>query len=705
MFKETLKLYTQLYEDSIPTEKDSLEELQEKAKKYDINPDLNYQIMIKMLKKNNLNEKDSQTFCDFYENYVQTLFYKQKNEINNIIKKQKYKEIKNLITNDIYINDKSFIDCYFEIIHELRQYYNNKNIKNFKYIEDLFTKYYYVDNYEINQPLIYGSNELIFGGLINNLYLNLFDNNNNVDNNNVDIEENMIKKNDDFNNYPRNIMKKSNKNSKAVVNYVNKLSTDMDIDNESSPVNKKPVLFDKKIEFLVPYLNKISDEEFKQIFNLENIKKEEISGKYEVKPKFNALTLHLLFLDLIFYIYTIFKEKYYMFEFDHNFFFELKSEKMIFFELIPKEEIIITDDQGNEIKSPENIENKNYIIYNKKNQKESTTFNPYDYCLNKIYSCKNYKGLIQFLSDPNNFSLNKFFKENKLFNSEKLTSIFNKNIIEMLTTKSINELFDQHKNFKGYICPYSGETQKSFLKQLFNIILYLPIPFKNIAGFTYKQFGVIFISNNNRLEKQNIKKNIAFCKRLNKISFIKNVHIHEIISHYSCTIVHSNNETISISTPTNTFTEYIPNEIYEDLYNKQYDGGDRAESVLFGNKIKYISPKGALFLLNNDNYENDLETFRKEFIEINFSYNNNELLDLQEESKKNEFIKQIMIEDESIENKIIIVKKCISSFREMNALEEEEDEDDDDNENNILQLVSCFERPRHIFRYYKKMHK
>ena len=705
MFKETLKLYTQLYEDSIPTEKDSLEELQEKAKKYDINPDLNYQIMIKMLKKNNLNEKDSQTFCDFYENYVQTLFYKQKNEINDIIKKQKYKEIKNLITNDIYINDKSFIDCYFEIIHELRQYYNNKNIKNFKYIEDLFTKFYYVDNYEINQPLIYGSNELIFGGLINNLYLNLFDNNNNVDNNNVDIEENMIKKNDDFNNYPRNIMKKSNKNSKAVVNYVNKLSTDMDIDNESSPVNKKPVLFDKKIEFLVPYLNKISDEEFKQIFNLENIKKEEISGKYEVKPKFNALTLHLLFLDLIFYIYTIFKKKYYMFEFDHNFFFELKSEKMIFFELIPKEEIIITDDQGNEIKSPENIENKNYIIYNKKNQKESTTFNPYDYCLNKIYSCKNYKGLIQFLSDPNNFSLNKFFKENKLFNSEKLTSIFNKNIIEMLTTKSINELFDQHKNFKGYICPYSGETQKSFLKQLFNIILYLPIPFKNIAGFTYKQFGVIFISNNNRLEKQNIKKNIAFCKRLNKISFIKNVHIHEIISHYSCTIVHSNNETISISTPTNTFTEYIPNEIYEDLYNKQYDGGDRAESVLFGNKIKYISPKGALFLLNNDNYENDLETFRKEFIEINFSYNNNELLDLQEESKKNEFIKQIMIEDESIENKIIIVKKCISSFREMNALEEEEDEDDDDNENNILQLVSCFERPRHIFRYYKKMHK
>ena len=311
MFKETLKLYTQLYEDSIPTEKDSLEELQEKAKKYDINPDLNYQIMIKMLNKKYLNKKDSEVFSDFYKNYVQTLFYKQKKEINNIIKNQKYKEIQNLITNYIYINDKSFIDSYFEIIDELIKYYYNKD--NLRHIEDLFTKNYYVDNYEINQPLIYGSNELIFGGLINNLYLNLFDKNNNVD-----IEENMIKKNDDFNSYPRNIMKKCNKDSK--VNYDNKHSTDMDIDNESSPVNKKPILLHLKITFLFHYLNKISSKEFKQIFNLENIKKEENSGKYEVKPKFNALTLHLLFLDLIFYIYTIFDDQYYISQFDHFFF-------------------------------------------------------------------------------------------------------------------------------------------------------------------------------------------------------------------------------------------------------------------------------------------------------------------------------------------------------------------------------------------------
>jgi hypothetical protein len=57
---------------------------------------------------------------------------------------------------------------------------------------------------------------------------------------------------------------------------------------------------------------------------------------------------------------------------------------MKFFSHIPKEEITITDEQGEEIK-PENIENKNYIIYNEKNKKESIKFNPYDYCLSKIH--------------------------------------------------------------------------------------------------------------------------------------------------------------------------------------------------------------------------------------------------------------------------------------------------------------------------------
>ena len=32
-----------------------------------------------------------------------------------------------------------------------------------------------------------------------------------------------------------------------------------------------------------------------------------------------------------------------------------------------------------------------------------------------------------------------------------------------------------------------------------------------------------------------------------------------------------------------------------------YVGDDKGESILFGNKIKYIYTKGALFILNNKN--------------------------------------------------------------------------------------------------------
>ena len=42
-----LKLYTQLYDSSIPKWNEGLNKLKEKAKIYDINPNLNYQIMKK----------------------------------------------------------------------------------------------------------------------------------------------------------------------------------------------------------------------------------------------------------------------------------------------------------------------------------------------------------------------------------------------------------------------------------------------------------------------------------------------------------------------------------------------------------------------------------------------------------------------------------------------------------------------------------
>ena len=119
MSKDELKLFHELYELSIPEEEDSLETLKSKAKNYDINPDLNFKIMKKMLAKAQLNDNDSQEFYDFFADYIQTLFYNQKEEIIKEIKNEKCSKIKNLIEKNFKLNEKDFITSYFKIIEKL----------------------------------------------------------------------------------------------------------------------------------------------------------------------------------------------------------------------------------------------------------------------------------------------------------------------------------------------------------------------------------------------------------------------------------------------------------------------------------------------------------------------------------------------------------------------------------------------------------
>ena len=70
----------------------------------------------------------------------------------------------------IELNEKSFIESYFIIIKKLKniyQEYNNDGKElNITELEQLFKIKFYVDNIKINNPLIYGCNELKYAGLI-----------------------------------------------------------------------------------------------------------------------------------------------------------------------------------------------------------------------------------------------------------------------------------------------------------------------------------------------------------------------------------------------------------------------------------------------------------------------------------------------------------------------------------------------------------
>ena len=701
-----LKLFAELYEESIIKGNEGLENLKNKAKKYDINPDLNYAIMKKILNKKNMNKNDINSFYDFYRNYIQTLFYDQKKDIIDEINKTKNKKLKEKITKIFKLNKKSFVDSYFDIMKKLYDTANKSDLNNkidYDKILDLFLKDYYVDNYEINIPLIYGTNELIFAGLINNLYHRFF-----IDKKIEEIDIEDIDTLTGFANYPKLIIKKirsTNEDDSSDSSKYIDINIEEELPQEKIKIN--PNKFNSKLEFIKPFLKKIISKDFKEIFNLMKIKEENSSNAYKVKPKMNSLVFHLLFFELIFHIYNIYNDEQYISKFNHRFFFETREEKIIFFNEMNEieNEIIIVNEKGEKIKETKDIENKLYDIYNAKNLKEKIKFNPFDYILSEISDVKNFKDLKKKLESIEYFSLNKFYQENRLFENNKIDSLFKNNIREMLSSEAISELFSQYANFNDYNCPYSGDKEDGFIKQTFDIIFYFPIPFKKISGFTYKKFGLIFISNNNRFEKilkSNVQKieNEQFFQIINKMSFFKVVHIHEIISHYSCTIIHSNNNNIPINTPPNTLMDYEPMEKYSEIA-LNHDGGDKGECIMFGNKIKYIYTNGALYIINNNNYNNNLKEFRNEFIKKNI-FKKGDIFDFSVESEKNQLIKEFIRQFFGTKNNqksIKLNKYNISSFRII-----ENSKGNMDVENELFsQGITYFERVPHIFTSYRKM--
>ena len=243
MKRQELKLFSELYESSIPQEKDDLETLKKNAKIFDINPNLNFKIMLKMLDEKDLVYKDSEKIYYFFRNYIQTLFFNQKKAIIDLSEKdEKYKTILELKTSKFFLNEKSFIDCFFEIIKKLYDASINPGLSldkkiDYNQVENLFLKDYFVDNYEIKIPLIYGTNELIFSGFINDLYLNLF--------------------------YISDKEKLNTSKEKDEI-------TNKNIEQDSK--FEKPKII-SRIKFITPFSYRILSDDFREIFDLKILKK------------------------------------------------------------------------------------------------------------------------------------------------------------------------------------------------------------------------------------------------------------------------------------------------------------------------------------------------------------------------------------------------------------------------------------------------
>lgn len=640
--KKELKLFQELKDEAYSIKDDSVQSLKEKNSIYDIDPIINYNLL------NSLLEKKDEEFIDKYLFLIQTLTFKQKIDINKKLSTvpKLSKKIKNLIK----INNNSYIDNYFSV---LKIIYNYLNIDDFNYtnFDKILKTDYYVDNSQLKIPLIYGTKELNFSSLINNIYHYFILYNESPEKNENNDNINNITKKIVLETYPDSILEKrndniKNTNQKMEIENEKKQNEEIKVNNKGNTNNNKNEILDNKCRFIKPILDIIfENDEFFKIFEVEKYKKEveinNFQNGYKLKPNIDALYFHLLFIDFIMCIYSIKRKDNFLTEKIVKKFFEKKKEKLNSLKHFSKYVDIETND-GKKIsfKKLGDIKNETYICYDKNDRNNFFSFNPYEHILSYI----NYINFESFKQEFNNeeyFSLLKFYKINHLFKNPNLEEMFKDNIKDMLQSTMIDELFSEFSNFSKFKNPYKGFRKNDFVDQVFEVILYFPFPVEKIGGFTYKNSGLIFINNVN--DKKKFVDSTLMIYDICTLSIDKVTLMHEIITHYTSTICHANDKKNELITPPNSFKNYFPKIDFIETYDS-YDAGDRAEALIFGNKIKTLFIRGALFILNKDNWNNftDIETFKTMFISVNKFNENNKSLDILSLKEKNILIKELL---------------------------------------------------------------
>jgi len=640
--KKELKLFQELKDEAYSIKDDSVQSLKEKNSIYDIDPIINYNLL------NSLLEKKDEEFIDKYLFLIQTLTFKQKIDINKKLSTvpKLSKKIKNLIK----INNNSYIDNYFSV---LKIIYNYLNIDDFNYtnFDKILKTDYYVDNSQLKIPLIYGTKELNFSSLINNIYHYFILYNESPEKNENNDNINNITKKIVLETYPDSILEKrndniKNTNQKMEIENEKKQNEEIKVNNKGNTNNNKNEILDNKCRFIKPILDIIfENDEFFKIFEVEKYKKEveinNFQNGYKLKPNIDALYFHLLFIDFIMCIYSIKRKDNFLTEKIVKKFFEKKKEKLNSLKHFSKYVDIETND-GKKIsfKKLGDIKNETYICYDKNDRNNFFSFNPYEHILSYI----NYINFESFKQEFNNeeyFSLLKFYKINHLFKNPNLEEMFKDNIKDMLQSTMIDELFSEFSNFSKFKNPYKSFRKNDFVDQVFEVILYFPFPVEKIGGFTYKNSGLIFINNVN--DKKKFVDSTLMIYDICTLSIDKVTLMHEIITHYTSTICHANDKKNELITPPNSFKNYFPKIDFIETYDS-YDAGDRAEALIFGNKIKTLFIRGALFILNKDNWNNftDIETFKTMFISVNKFDENNKSLDILSLKEENILIKELL---------------------------------------------------------------
>ena len=308
-----------------------------------------------------------------------------------------------------------------------------------------------------------------------------------------------------------------------------------------------------------------------------------------------------------------------------HFLYQSFNDKILYIEKI-KDYIINIDEYNNYItnnKCPKNI------IIKIKYKGTIYEFNPehhyfYGDSINVIDSIINKNGSYNF----------DYLKKNKfqLFDDSSLNKIFNDHIKKILQSPLTKEYLNSFQNLSNVSFIFDNSN---ILEEIKNNTFWVPFPINEISGVTDKVLFSIFL-NNSITEKINEKFLITINSKITTDS-------HEDINHAARLFLNVNNILTSKKTPVHEKIFKI--ESYNKLTKNLEDQGDMWEVIVFGKKIEYFSINSSLFLLNTNNFNLKIKTFKKLFREKQKKVKENILKsyldEILEKKEGNELIKKI----------------------------------------------------------------
>jgi len=201
----------------------------------------------------------------------------------------------------------------------------------------------------------------------------------------------------------------------------------------------------------------------------------------------------------------------------------------------------------------------------------------------------------------NNYNFN-YLKKKKfpLFDDSSINEIFYNHVDKILKSPLTKEYFNSFQNLSNVSCIFDNQK---ILEEIKNNSFWVKFPLDDVSGVTDKDIFSVFL-NNSIKEITNEK---FFIKVISKITTIS----HENINHVARLILNINNILSSKHTPIHE--KIFKKESYNKITKDLYDQGDKWEVIIFGKKIKHFYINSSLFLINTENYNLKINTFKKIF--------------------------------------------------------------------------------------------